>query len=159
MFRANFEHVNEIVPHYNATRKVNLVVLHTRAKSIDFSSEVLKQRAALMRAFFSDSRRIRISAEDELVVFPLADIKPRKDTMAGSFPLSVATVEKILDSQEVVDFDKSMRRLRVILAQLPKDRFSTGEHEITEKQWYMLAKCIWNDPLFDSLLEQYKGYL
>ncbi|KAK5973011.1 hypothetical protein GCK32_004262 [Trichostrongylus colubriformis] len=159
MFRANFEHISEIVPHYNATRKVNLVLLHTRAKSIDFSSEVLKQRAALMRAFFSDSRRIRVSNEDEFVVFPLADIKPRKDSLAGTFPPSVVTVEKILDSQEIVEFDTSMRRLRVILAQLPKDRFSTGEHEITEKQWYMLAKCIWNDPLFDSLLEQYKGYL
>ncbi|VDP08115.1 unnamed protein product [Heligmosomoides polygyrus] len=97
MFRANFEHVNDMIPHYNATRKVNLA--------------------------------------------------------------SAAIVEKLLDTQEVVDFDKSMRRLRVILAQLPKDRFSTGEHEITEKQWYMLAKNIWNDPLFDSLLEQYKGYL
>lgn len=24
MFRANFEHVNDMIPHYNATRKVNL---------------------------------------------------------------------------------------------------------------------------------------
>ncbi|VDL84897.1 unnamed protein product [Nippostrongylus brasiliensis] len=97
MFRANFEHVSDMIPHYNATRKVNLA--------------------------------------------------------------SVVAAEKLLDSQEIVDFDKNMRRLRVILAQLPKDRFSTGEHEITEKQWYMLAKSLWNDPLFDSLLEQYKGYL
>ncbi|KAJ1352374.1 hypothetical protein KIN20_008698 [Parelaphostrongylus tenuis] len=52
------------------------VVLHTRAKSADFSSDVLQQRAALLRTFFSDSRRIRVSSEDDLVVFPLADIKP-----------------------------------------------------------------------------------
>ncbi|XGW13268.1 hypothetical protein V3C99_013700, partial [Haemonchus contortus] len=135
MFRANFEHINEVVPHFNATRKVNLVVLHTRAKSNDFSTEVLNRRAALIRAFFSDSGRIRISTEDEFVVFPLADIKPRKDSLAGSFPPSAATAEKILDSQEVVDFDNSMRRLRVFLAQLPRDKFSTGEHEITERQW------------------------
>ncbi|KAJ1357328.1 hypothetical protein KIN20_015459, partial [Parelaphostrongylus tenuis] len=57
MFRANFEHVTEKIPNYNATRKVNLVVLHTRAKSADFSSDVLQQRAALLRTFFSDSRR------------------------------------------------------------------------------------------------------
>ncbi|KAJ1357479.1 hypothetical protein KIN20_015639 [Parelaphostrongylus tenuis] len=70
MFRANFEHVTEKIPDYNATRKVNLVFLHTRAKSADFSSDVLQQRAALLRTFFSDSRRIRVSSEDELVVFP-----------------------------------------------------------------------------------------
>ncbi|KAJ1347749.1 hypothetical protein KIN20_002894 [Parelaphostrongylus tenuis] len=42
MFRANFEHVTEKIPNYNATRKVNLVVLHTRAKSADFSTDVLQ---------------------------------------------------------------------------------------------------------------------
>uniref|UniRef100_A0A0K0D064 Protein SMG9 n=1 Tax=Angiostrongylus cantonensis TaxID=6313 RepID=A0A0K0D064_ANGCA len=86
MFRANFEHVTEKIPHYNATREVNLVVLHTRAKSDDFSSDVLQQRAALLRTFFSDSRRIRVSGEDDLVIFPLADIKPRKDGLSGAYP-------------------------------------------------------------------------
>ncbi|KHJ77390.1 hypothetical protein OESDEN_14034 [Oesophagostomum dentatum] len=52
-----------------------------------------------------------------------------------------------------------MRRLRVIIAELPKDKFSNGEQEITEKQWYTFAKSIWNEPLFDALLDQYKGYL
>ncbi|KAL6733343.1 hypothetical protein Aduo_003995 [Ancylostoma duodenale] len=159
MFRANFEHIREIVPHYNATRKVNLVTLHTRAKSADFSPMIRRQRAALLRALFSDSRRIRVSDDDDCAVFPLADIKPRKDGLSGTYPPATAVVEKILDSQEVVDFDTSMRKLRVIVAQLPKDKFASGEQEITEKQWYVLAKSIWNDPLFDSLLDQYKGYL
>ncbi|KJH49180.1 hypothetical protein DICVIV_04681 [Dictyocaulus viviparus] len=140
MFRANFEHVTEKVPLYNATRKINLVVLLTRAKSADFSSDVRQQRAAILRAFFSDSRRIRVSNEDEFVVFPLADIKPRKDGLSGAYPASAPVVEKIQDVQEVVDFDKSMRRLRLIIAQLPKDRFSTGEQEISEKQW-SVVKC------------------
>lgn len=48
---------------------------------------------------------------------------------------ATAVVEKILDAQEVVDFDTSMRKLRVIVAQLPKDKFASGEQEITEKQW------------------------
>ncbi|KHJ75630.1 hypothetical protein OESDEN_24754, partial [Oesophagostomum dentatum] len=76
-----------------------------------------------------------------------------------SFPAATPVIEKILDSQEIVDFDKSMRRLRVIIAELPKDKFSNGEQEITEKQWYTFAKSIWNEPLFDALLDQYKGYL
>ncbi|KAJ1347751.1 hypothetical protein KIN20_002899 [Parelaphostrongylus tenuis] len=109
MFRANFEHVTEKIPNYNATMKVNLVVLHTRAKSADFSSDVLQQRAALLRTFFSDSRRIRVSSEDDLVVFPLADIKPRKDGLSGAYAQSAPPVERILDAQEIVDFDKSMR--------------------------------------------------
>ncbi|CAJ0606831.1 unnamed protein product [Cylicocyclus nassatus] len=154
MFRANFEHIREIIPQYNATRKVNLVMLHTRAKSSDFSETIIKQRAELLRSMFSDSRRIRVNDDNEWAVLPLADIKPRKDGLSGSYPPATPVIEKILDAQEVVDFDKSMRRLRLIIAQLPKDRFATGEQEITEKQWYLLAKSIWNDPLFDALLDQ-----
>ncbi|KAJ1357478.1 hypothetical protein KIN20_015638 [Parelaphostrongylus tenuis] len=48
---------------------------------------------------------------------------------------SAPPAEKILDAQEIVDFDKSMRKLRLNVSRLPKDRFSTGEQEITEKQW------------------------
>ncbi|KAJ1358892.1 hypothetical protein KIN20_017451 [Parelaphostrongylus tenuis] len=159
MFLANFEHVTEKIPNYNATRKVNLVVLHTPAKSADFSSDVLQQRAALLRTFFSESRRIRVSSEDDLVVFPLADIKPRKDGLSGTYPQSAPPAERILDAQEIMAFDKSMRNLRLNVYPLPKERFSAGEQEITEKRWFFLGKNIWNDALFGSLLEQYKGYL
>ncbi|KAJ1357089.1 hypothetical protein KIN20_015131 [Parelaphostrongylus tenuis] len=67
--------------------------------------------------------------------FPLADIKPRKDGLSGAYAQSAPPAERILDAQEIVDFDKSMRKLRLNVSRLPKDRFSTGEQEITEKQW------------------------
>ncbi|KAJ1360930.1 hypothetical protein KIN20_020053 [Parelaphostrongylus tenuis] len=78
-------------------------------------------------------------------------------SMLNVFGESAPPVERILDAQEIVDFDKSMRKLRLNVSRLPKDRFSTGEQEITEKQWFFLAKDIWNDALFGSLLEQYSS--
>ncbi|KAJ1371955.1 hypothetical protein KIN20_034003 [Parelaphostrongylus tenuis] len=226
MSRANFEHVTEKIPNYNATRKVNLVVLHTRAKSADFSSDVLQQQAALLRTFFSCSRRrfdclwpedsetfemsamivvyrvlnncivtnlvssqqakygvrpsrfaalpkywgphdsFRINPGDQLLLSrfnggvasrgktgadsqrqrPTSKCRPRRRLRINCGPQvvngavyrklfdtqcteSAPPAERILDAQEIVDFDKSMRKLRLNVSRLPKDRFSTGEQE------------------------------
>ncbi|CAI4231487.1 unnamed protein product [Auanema sp. JU1783] len=140
------------LPTINTERRVNLVFLHTKAKANDFCKTVLASRVRIIRGLFKDSKRIRIPECDSMVLIPLSDIKPRKDTISNIH--SAAPQERPYVVEEVVDFQTSIRDLRNNLACLERDPFSL--QVFSERQWFNFTKMVWKDSTFVTSLDYYK---
>ncbi|PAV74715.1 hypothetical protein WR25_15330 [Diploscapter pachys] len=159
MLRANVDNIAipglaNLDPH----RKVNLVFLHTKAKAPDFAKVVVRERALLLKAMFSDSRRFWISSDETKILFPLADIKPRKES-SGAKPTDTETT--LVESQQIEDFDVSTNRIRQLLMKLPAHAFTTSPDTaaIDELKWFIMAKQIWKEPTFVRTTEALGKFL
>ncbi|VDM37106.1 unnamed protein product [Toxocara canis] len=152
---------------FKPNRTVNLVVVHQRAKAEDFEPEALRYRGELLKKLFADSKLnvegpmnlasmghgVHKGVKMDVNYVPLADMKPRAkpDMLALNCTLLIssyrATSSSMMLSQlaegfqmrsPIIDYEFVLRTLRINVQRLPKDGFTVGESNITEKRWFVL---------------------
>ncbi|CAD6197464.1 unnamed protein product [Caenorhabditis auriculariae] len=147
-------HLPKYSPALNLDRKTNLVFIHTKARSVDFTPSIKVERIRLLRAMFRDSKWLRLPDKDEMMLIPLPEIKPRKENHYND----LNHYETLLEAELVEDFDQIIRRFRIELIKLTRDNFAKDPTALDEKKWFHYCRAVWNDANIASDLEKNKAY-
>ncbi|KHN71638.1 hypothetical protein Tcan_00318 [Toxocara canis] len=130
------------------------VVVHQRAKAEDFEPEALRYRGELLKKLFADSKLnvegpmnlasmghgVHKGVKMDVNYVPLADMKPRAkpDMLALNSMMLSQLAEGFQMRSPIIDYEFVLRTLRINVQRLPKDGFTVGESNITEKRWFVL---------------------
>jgi len=142
-------------------RKVNLVLLHHRAKQADFSPKLIEERMHTLAGIFEDSMfdisgglslgslgfsRLA-SSKSKVNYILLPDIKSRH--RAENIPHTVNESKK-----GVIDYSSVLSALRLNILKLQNRLFPQCSDDITELEWFNLALKIKDQILQTNLTEE-----
>ncbi|VDM98339.1 unnamed protein product [Thelazia callipaeda] len=145
MLRVTTTHYTPDVVKYKPNRKINLVVVHQRAKSEDFTPGTVRSRIRILECLFKESQlnvksgislgSLGFRPYDVIMhgvnYILLSEMKPRLKSEGGGAPVN--DTGPLLT---VVEYESVIHQLRIRLLSLPKEPFVIGNQPFSEIQWY-----------------------
>jgi len=164
---------------YLATRPVNVVFLHQRAKDEEFKPTVIRQRSEFLTAVFERSplliaggvsltgtRRAPFITDDEKKMtttemvnyLPLPDMKLRGKTadeapVKAPPPKSSTTTNGVHFKGVLFDYEQMISDFKVLVRLLPRHAFANTA--LNERQWFAYASKIWDHTKKSHLIAEY----